>query len=400
MKRIFIFILFLLLSFSTFKPAFAADSTCVVYFTGIGCSHCAKVDPVVLEELPGKYPNLVIIEYEIYQQRENAPIFYRYCENYSIPLDERGIPFALFDKKTRLVGDRPILKNIEKTLEGKKENSCPLIDGKVVSFEELDLSSLPGKPKIWTKDAQGFSPEKFQKPQPQKTSELTLPKVLSLAAVDAVNPCALAVLTLMLIAICTYDPRKKRNLLLAGLAFAASVFVMYLFYGLVIIRFFQLVQVLTNVRIWLYKILGFLAIILGILNIKDFIRYKPGGFLTEMPMFLRPKAQSLFFKVTSPKGAFSVGAFVTIFLLPCTIGPYVICGGILCTLSLLEALPWLLLYNLVFILPMIGITFACYIGFTTVENVSGWKEKNIRYLHLVAGIIIFSLGIAMFFGWV
>ena len=119
-----------------------------------------------------------------------------------------------------------------------------------------------------------------------------------------------------------------------------------------------------------------------------------------MPVFLRPKMQSLFFKLTSPKGAFGVGAFVTVFLLPCTIGPYVICGGILCPLSLLEALPWLLVYNLVFVLPMLFITSACYIGFTTVENVSGWREKNIRYLHLVAGLIIFGLGIAMVLGWV
>ena len=117
-------------------------------------------------------------------------------------------------------------------------------------------------------------------------------------------------------------------------------------------------------------------------------------------MFLRPKVQSLFFKVTSPKGAFVVGGLVTFFLLPCTIGPYVICGGILCTLSLLEAMPWLLLYNLIFILPMLVITGVCYIGFTTVERVSGWREENIRYLHLVAGLIILGLGIAMVLGWV
>jgi len=228
----------------------------------------------------------------------------------------------------------------------------------------------------------------------------TLAKVLSLAAVDAVNPCSLAVLSLMLLAIWTLGSKKRVDLLLAGLAFAFSVFTMYLFYGLLIIKFFQIIGPLTNIRVFLHKILGFLAIILGVLNIKDFVCYKPGGLLTEMPMFLRPKLQNFFFKVTSPKGALWLGAFVTLFLLPCTIGPYIICGGILCDFSLLKALPWLLLYNLIFILPMLLITLFCYFGITRLENVSEWREKNIKKLHLIAGLIIFGLGIAMIAGWV
>ena len=230
--------------------------------------------------------------------------------------------------------------------------------------------------------------------------ELTLTKIASLAAVDAVNPCALAVLTLMLIAILTYNPKKKRNILFAGLAFTASVYVLYLFYGLIIIRFFQVIQALTSIRLMLYMILGIFAIFLGILNLKDSIFYKPGGFLTEMPMGLRPRLKGIISGITSPKGAFTVGAFVTLFLLPCTIGPYIIAGGILSMLELLGTVPWLLFYNIIFVLPMLVITAAVYIGFTTVENVSGWKTRNIRYLHFIAGLIMLGLGILMVFGWI
>lgn len=229
---------------------------------------------------------------------------------------------------------------------------------------------------------------------------LTLAKIISLAAVDAVNPCALAVLTLMLIAILTYNPERKRNVLLAGLAFTVSVFIMYMIYGLVIIRFFQLVQALTSIRLLLYNILGVAAIVLGLLNVKDFIKYKPGGFATEMPLFMRPKLKKLISGVTSPKGAFVVGLFVTVFLLPCTIGPYIIAGGILSAIELLSTLPWLLLYNAIFVAPMIAITLIVYLGYSTVENVSGWKEDNIRYLHGIAGAIMALLGVAMIMGWV
>jgi len=229
--------------------------------------------------------------------------------------------------------------------------------------------------------------------------ELTLPKILSLAIVDSINPCALAVLILMLTAILTYNPEKKKNILLAGLAFISSVFVMYFLYGLIIVKFFQIIQSLTPVRVWLYKILGGVAIILGILNIRDFISYRPGRPITEMPLFLRPRVKKIISKITSPKGAFLVGAFVTLFLLPCTIGPYIIAGGILSILEILKTFPWLFLYNLIFILPMIIIVSAVYFRFKKIEDISKWKEQNIRYLHLTAGIIIVFLGIAMVFNF-
>ena len=228
--------------------------------------------------------------------------------------------------------------------------------------------------------------------------DLTITSIAFLAAVDAVNPCALAVLTLMLVAILTYNPGKRKNILLAGMSFTLSVFLLYMLYGLVIIQFFQVASALSAVRLILYRVLGVIAIALGALNIKDYFRYKPGGILTEMPMRLRPRVKGIIEGITSPRGAFLVGVFVTLFLLPCTIGPYLIAGGILSVMEILATLPWLLLYNMIFVLPMIGITVLVYAGIRKVEDVSGWKDRNIRYLHLVSGTIMLLLGIGMLTG--
>jgi len=62
---------------------FSSKNICAVYFTGIGCSHCANTDPIIFKDLLREYPNLIIIEYEIYQQRENAPLLEKYNQNYS-----------------------------------------------------------------------------------------------------------------------------------------------------------------------------------------------------------------------------------------------------------------------------------------------------------------------------
>ena len=183
------------------------------------------------------------------------------------------------------------------------------------------------------------------------------------------------------------------------MAFTAAVFITYIFYGLVIIQFFKFISTFFVSAYNIVKLIfASLAILLGIMNIKDFFHYTPGTIGTEMPMFMRPIAKSLVKNITRPRGAFIIGILVTLFLLPCTIGPYVVVGNLLSAFDLVRFLPWLIFYNIIFVLPMIGITLLVYLGYTTVEKVSGWKEDNIRYLHLVAGIVLVLLGLAMLFG--
>ncbi|MBU0907760.1 MAG: GAP family protein [Nanoarchaeota archaeon] len=222
---------------------------------------------------------------------------------------------------------------------------------------------------------------------------------ISLALVDAVNPCALAVMAIMLTALLFKNPKNRSRVLIGGLMFTLAVFILYFLYGAILVQFFShLIPETSLYSLYIFKGFGILAILLGLLNLKDFLNYKPGGVGTEMPIFMRPKVKALINKATSPAGAFIVGLFVTIFLLPCTIGPYIIASGNLSQLSFYQTIPLLLLYNLIFILPMIAITLVIYLGLTTVENVSGWKEKNTRYLHLVEALILIILGILMFTG--
>jgi len=227
---------------------------------------------------------------------------------------------------------------------------------------------------------------------------LSLTKVLILAGADAVNPCALAVLVLVLVALLTAQ-KKKSAVIKGGLMFTLAVLIFYFLYGLIIIGVFKgATLVSSNIASYLYKGLAILAMLLGALNIKDFFFYKPGGVMTEMPMFLRPKLKKVIKGITSPTGAFFIGIFVTLFLLPCTIGPYIVVSGILSSLELLKTVPWLALYNIIFVLPMLAITFLIYIGYSSIEKVGGWKEHNIKWLHLIAGSVLFIIGILMLLG--
>jgi len=228
--------------------------------------------------------------------------------------------------------------------------------------------------------------------------ELTIPSIVTLSIVDSINPCAIAVLIFMLLAIMTYAPSEKKKVLHAGLSFVFSIFLIYILYGVMLILFFGSVQTLSGAKTIIYPILGLFAVLLGFLNIKDYFWYKPGGLLTEMPMMLRPRMKKMINGVASSKGAFVIGAFVTLFLLPCTIGPYVIANGLMAKIGVISALPWLILYNSVFVLPMIVITLIVYKGVATTEEAFDWRNKNIKYLHLVAGTIMVVIGIAITFG--
>jgi len=357
-----ILILLTSILFSVFFINFvqSQDETCIYLFYGPGCPHCAKVESY-LEEMSLKYP----IEIKKSNTAENQKMFKDFLQAFGVPQSDWGKVPTVFIDDYYCIGDIPCINSLEdriKTCSEKVGCPCPTTEGK--DERNLTITGLAG-----------------------------------LAAVDAVNPCALAVLTILLTSILLKYPKQKTKALSTGLSFTSSIFICYFALGLLIVLGFKSVTALTALSTsWIYKILGVFAIIVGILNIKDFFRYGGGGFLMEVPLGWRPKMKSIINSATSPFGAFFVGLVVSLFLLPCTSGPYFVAGGILSGVTWVNALSLLIFYNIIFVAPMIGITLVVYSGFASVESVAGWREKNIKRLHLFAGIIILILGIAIVFG--
>lgn len=230
-------------------------------------------------------------------------------------------------------------------------------------------------------------------------AEIALITILGLAIANALNPCALAALVLVLLSILISNEEKRYKVLLGGLAFAAAVFIGYFFYGVVIIQLFKsFAEFTSSISFYIKMVLAVFAIGLGIFNIKDYINYRPGGVATEMPLKFRPRVKQIINGITSPKGAFIAGILVTLFLLPCAMGPYIIALGNLSAYNFIKILPYLLVYNVIFILPMIAITFAVYFGLSSAEKVGEWRDRNIKKIHLAAGLILVGIGIAIITG--
>jgi thiol-disulfide isomerase/thioredoxin len=120
----------------------------VVYFTGMGCPHCAKVDPVLLRDTV-RSKNVMVIEYEIYKQRENARLLIKYSDRYKTDL---GIPLIIAGDTTdkTISGDFFILHSLDNFLQKNKNNKIVLPNSDI-DFVKLDLAKLPKLPKIWYK---------------------------------------------------------------------------------------------------------------------------------------------------------------------------------------------------------------------------------------------------------
>jgi cytochrome c biogenesis protein CcdA/glutaredoxin len=371
-KKVSILLLFLAL-FSIIAPsAFAQqDPIDIVYFYGSSCPHCQNFEEW-LDEIKDDY-SINPVGYEVYSNEENRELAIQMAKEYGESF--KGVPMIFVDDQVFI---------------GFSESStAPAILQKIDSCINEECCNSP------------LETVKLCKAKDIQKEKVTFASVMILAFADSLNPCALAVLALALIALLAHDPTKKKRVLLGGFAFISAVFITYMIYGGIIIQFFKFIQTsFAFIGSYVRTLFAALAILIGILNLKDFFKHKSGSFAIEMPVRFRPMMKKVISSITSPGGAFIIGIFVTLFLLPCTIGPYLVVGNILSGLAWVKSLPWLILYNIIFVLPMVVVTLLVYFGMKKVDDVTGWKDKNIKWLHLVAGIVILLLGLAMLFGFV
>ena len=349
------------------------DHTVNMYiFYGRGCPHCSKLLSFI-EDMKEKYPSLVVKEYEIYFDDENRRLFEDMANSFGTQI--QGVPTVFIDDKVIVGFSAALGSSIEQEIQRCIAQDCGDPIERVRGEETMEIVG-----------------DKSPLEDPEKTKlkqTLTIPVVLSAAAVDAINPCAFAVLIILMTTVLATHHKKKA--LFAGLAFTTSIYISYLLMG---IGLFSAIQAAGLTHAF-YAIVAVLAIFVGLFNLKDYLWYGK-WFIMEVPMSWRPKLKALIRGITSVPGAFLIGFVVSLFLLPCTSGPYIVILGLLAkTTTYTYALVLLLLYNFIFVLPMLFITGAIVFGFTTTEKAEEWRTKKLKVLHLIAGIIILLLGIGM-----
>lgn len=212
--------------------------------------------------------------------------------------------------------------------------------------------------------------------------------ILPAALADSISPCAFAILFIILSSIISQTGSRKKALY-AWLAFTWAIFASYYLMWIWAYRAFSF----SNQFFYLEIIAAILSILIGLGNLKDYFWYQK-FFSMEMPHFLKHLSKKWIKKISTPLWAFWVGILVSLFLLPCTWGPYLTILTYLASESQaiqLSGYIYLLVYNLIFITPFLGIIWLVYFGMKDVSELKEYREYYAREMHLAIGILMLGL---------
>ncbi|MDR5694588.1 MAG: cytochrome c biogenesis protein CcdA [Armatimonadota bacterium] len=227
---------------------------------------------------------------------------------------------------------------------------------------------------------------------PSRSSTLLLPTVLAAGLLDGLNPCAFAVILLLLAFLFTIRKPRLEVLKLGG-AYISVIFLVYLLIGLGLLR----LTVFSRDAHLLAKLGAGLVILLGLVNLKDsFFPNLPVHL--SMPAFAHVWVDRLLRRATLP-ATLLVGALVGLCTFPCAGGVYVSITTLLAAKATqAKAVGYLVLYNLMFVAPLVAIVL--FVGNRiTAKTWAMWERTHARALRLWYGVAMIALGLVLL-GWV
>ena len=205
-----------------------------------------------------------------------------------------------------------------------------------------------------------------------------------------IHPCTISVL-LFFIAFLFTIRRTRQEIFKVGASYIIGIFLAYLLIGLGVFKVF------TFSTPHFSAIVGAILVsILGLINIISYFTEGRIKFSLGIPSSLKPKILELIHKSTLP-AAFIVGLIVGICSFGCTAGIYIsIISLLLLKATYVLGFVYLILYNLMFILPLIIILFIAS-NKRIIEKLEKMEAKEKHYLKLIAGIIMILLAILIFY---
>jgi thiol-disulfide isomerase/thioredoxin len=238
--------------------------------------------------------------------------------------------------------------------------------------------------------------------------------IISAGLADGINPCAFTVIVFF-ISFLSLQGYRKRELIIIGLTFIFAVFITYLAIGLGLFSFFYQLRGFWIISKIFNLTVGILSIILGVLALYDFFKFKrtaqTEGLLLQLPQAVKSQIHSLIglhYRRTKEEGgkasrvhilrlalsALIVGFLVSILEAVCTGQVYLptITFVLKATHLKLQALSYLILYNVMFIVPLFIIFLFALLGVTS-EQFSRLLKRHLSTIKILMAILFFGLGI-------
>ena len=346
----------------------------LAYFYQPGCQECDRIQ-LALNYLRDQYPQLNVCTLDV---REQATLAEWLGEQAEIPVGKRLIAPAIFVGDDALVGDELHATSLEALLDRyAKTGAEPLCVGSQAGSDGMASSIV----------------ERFR--------SFGLPTVLVAGLVDGLNPCAFATLVFF-ISYLAFMGREGRDVLLAGGAFALGVFLTYLGVGFGVLKFLATLPFLDAASRWIYGVTAALCLVLAVGSLYDWWQARRGKateMRLKMPTRLRRRVNRAIRERADARAfvpvTFVTGVVVSVIELACTGQVYL--PTILFVLGVPElqaqAGLYLVLYNLMFILPLMVVFVLAYLG-TTSQQLGLLIHRHTAKVKLATAGLFFLLA-----GW-
>ena len=221
--------------------------------------------------------------------------------------------------------------------------------------------------------------------------EVNLPIIIGAAVIDSINPCAFGVL-IFLLAYLAKTAKKRIWMLINGLIYIAAVFITYFAAGLILL---PILKEMRSFSLWGYGVLGTIVLAAGLLELKDYFFYGRWFSLSIMPGEVDRIEKYVKRVSQKPTTAFILGVFVALVELPCTGAVYLAVLAMMTLSGVTISHIWMLvLYNIIFVLPLFLILFAVYKG-TSTDKFEKWRQTHKKIMRLITGATLIALGLWM-----
>ena len=380
-----------------------SNATELILFYWKTCPHC-KAEEWYLDTLKETY-NFKVVWYEVYYSRENREMMKEYGEQFwtefnSVPVvvmwDDYFI-WANYDKTVKLLEKYATKKGDDECLPEEiedEQNTNLVIECNDEDAQE-EKYSCDWNDENWCELLWNIDESEEDQTTKIFWKEISLDKAwpilfgIALWFADGINPCMFWVLIFLLTYLVSIGSRKK--VLYSGLIFAVTTFVLYsaIMYGMHKLIFST--QIFLPYIATIKYIIWGLAIILWLIEIKDFFWYGKWVSLA-IPKWAKPTLEYITKKWTY-MSAFVLAVLSTFVELPCTIWiPLAYVWAVGTKINIFAALG---IYNFFFILPLIIIILGIYYWISAFKTKDGDlainKVSNKKIMRLVAGIILITL---------
>ncbi len=235
----------------------------------------------------------------------------------------------------------------------------------------------------------------------ERVRSFTLPMVIAGGLVDGINPCAITSLV-FLISFLSVSKVRGRGIILMGISFCIASFLTYTALGFGLLRFLHIFKGFNLVQLGLEIIMMAILGVLAILSFRDAYRYRKSGDSRDVTLQLPDSVKALIHKVIRSGmnknslvfGGFIIGVSVTALESICTGQVYVpaLVAVIKSGELLSESWKYLLVYNIMFMVPVVTVFALTCFGLRT-EKLIQWSRTNVAVSKIILGFFFITMAI-------